>query len=53
MKYLGAIIRLIEYVDWSMGYPRNLKFLRVRVQIRINDPLFIRFSFTLENHVWL
>ena len=43
VKYLGAFIGPVEWVDWPIDYPCNLRFFRVRVIIKVNEPLFMGF----------
>ena len=33
-EYIGAMVSPVEWVDWPNGFPRNLRFLRIRVQIQ-------------------
>ena len=55
VEYLPAMIGPVEWVDWPIGIPRNLRFLRVKVWINPLEPLFMGFSLKMDDdtHVWL
>ena len=40
-KYIGAMIGPADWVDWPNGFPRKLRFIRMRVRINQQDPLLV------------
>ena len=49
VEYLGPIIGLVEWIDWPTNNPRNMRFLRLRVRIRPQSPLFMGFMLKMED----
>ena len=37
-EYLGSIRGPIKWIDWSNNYPRNMRFLTMRIRIRPQNP---------------
>lgn len=46
---LGQMIGLVDKVDWEPDLPRNIHFMRVRVQIDPWLPLFVGFMINLDD----
>ena len=47
VKYLGSIIRPIEWIDWPTNNPRNMRFIRMGIRIRLQSHLFMGFMLKL------
>ena len=48
-KYVGSMIGTVQWLDWSIDIPRKLIFLRIRVNVRVDDPLLIGFHLNLDD----
>ena len=46
---LGQMIGLVDRADWEPDLPRNIRFMRVRVQIDLWLPLFAGFMLNLDD----
>ena len=49
--YLGAMVGLVERFDWPNRYPRNPRFIKLRVRIKPNEPLPMGFLLKLDNNL--
>ena len=47
-KYLGSIISLIEWIDWSASNPKNMRFLKLKIRVKPQSPLFMGFMLKLD-----
>ena len=54
-EYVGAMVGPVDWVDWPNGFPRNLRFIRMRVWFNPQDPLLMGFLLRLDSSacVWL
>lgn len=52
---LGSILGVCLSVDWSPEFPRNLRFMRIRVRIPIDSPLLMGFVINTDDDqmIWV